>query len=694
MRTSPVVGVNPDLCINCHQCIAVCPVKYCLDGSGETVRINSELCIGCGSCIDACQQDSRYFMDDWNTFIENRKRKKYVAIVAPSAAASFSGSLLKLNGFFKSLGVKAFFDVSFGAELTVRSYLEHLKEHSDSFMIAQPCPVIVNYMELYQPGLLGNLAPIDSPMMHTVKMVREFYPEYSDCSFIAVSPCISKKTEFEALEQDVLNLTFISIEKYMKEKGLSLSSCDEVPYSSPLAERAVLFSSPGGLKDTVEREAPHVMSKIRKIEGIHSVYDYFKSLEEVKDRDGLPLLIDCLNCEKGCNGGTGTGCRDFPRDLLESAVQNRSEEAKKVYSSKQSRRKAVRVLGRVVDKYWKPDLYSRSYTNRSGDNLVRTPDKNQQWEIFHSMLKSSEKDLYNCASCGYNSCSGMAKAIFNGLNKAENCHHYQIEMLKRGRESVVSAAQKIESKVQDVSKIVLQIADHAVSMHDSSSDQVSAVEESSAAIQQMIASILNADNLVKSRHEQIHSMKEGTADSADILDRNVRSVDSVFQSVDKIQSVNKTINSVAANTNLLSMNAAIEAAHAGNAGSGFAVVAGEIRKLATETAQNAQIIAGDLTTILKNIEETRTSSKESSRMMEGIVSNLDSVTGCFTELSRAMTDMSEGTEQVSRHLDGIMNGSRLVDDHSRSLREIMNQLRGHFDELLDISRESSKAFIN
>ncbi|MDC7238754.1 MAG: [Fe-Fe] hydrogenase large subunit C-terminal domain-containing protein, partial [Spirochaetales bacterium] len=323
MQTSPVVGVNPDLCINCHQCIAVCPVKYCLDGSGDTVKIDHLTCIGCGSCIDACRQHSRYYIDDWPVFEENRSRKKYAAIVAPSAAASFGGDLLKLNGLFASLGVEAFFDVSFGAELTVRSYLDYLKNHGDSFMIAQPCPAIVNYMEIYQPGLLDHLAPLDSPMMHSVKMIREFYPQYADHQIIAISPCIAKKTEFESVGEDVLNLTFLSIESYMKEKGVTLDSFEAIPYTSAQAERAVLFSSPGGLKDTVEREAPQLMSRVRKIEGPHTVYDYFKSLEKVKDRDGLPLLIDCLNCEKGCNGGTGTGCRDFPRDLLDSAVQER-----------------------------------------------------------------------------------------------------------------------------------------------------------------------------------------------------------------------------------------------------------------------------------------------------------------------------------------------------------------------------------
>jgi ferredoxin len=50
MGISRVISIDDDKCVNCHQCIAVCPVKFCNDGSGETVKINENLCIGCGNC--------------------------------------------------------------------------------------------------------------------------------------------------------------------------------------------------------------------------------------------------------------------------------------------------------------------------------------------------------------------------------------------------------------------------------------------------------------------------------------------------------------------------------------------------------------------------------------------------------------------------------------------------------------------
>ena len=102
MALQPIIEVDNDKCVNCHQCIAACPVKYCQDGSGDTVTILHETCIGCGNCINACTHGARERIDDWDSFeYDFRKGRKIVAIVAPSAAASFENKLENLNGYLK-----------------------------------------------------------------------------------------------------------------------------------------------------------------------------------------------------------------------------------------------------------------------------------------------------------------------------------------------------------------------------------------------------------------------------------------------------------------------------------------------------------------------------------------------------------------------------------------------------------------
>jgi Pyruvate/2-oxoacid:ferredoxin oxidoreductase delta subunit len=125
-----VVRVDEEKCVNCHACIAACPVKYCNNGTGEKVSINHALCIGCGNCIHACTHHARFLVDDSEQFFSALdKKEKVIAIVAPAAASNFPGLYLNLNGYLKFRGVKAVFDVSFGAELTVFSYIKYIEKN-------------------------------------------------------------------------------------------------------------------------------------------------------------------------------------------------------------------------------------------------------------------------------------------------------------------------------------------------------------------------------------------------------------------------------------------------------------------------------------------------------------------------------------------------------------------------------------
>ena len=102
-KLSKVVCVDKEKCINCHKCIAVCPVKYCNDASGEYVKINDDMCIGCGSCISECSHNARKGVDDFSEFLKALSRKeKIVAIVAPAVASNFPNNYLRINGWIKS----------------------------------------------------------------------------------------------------------------------------------------------------------------------------------------------------------------------------------------------------------------------------------------------------------------------------------------------------------------------------------------------------------------------------------------------------------------------------------------------------------------------------------------------------------------------------------------------------------------
>lgn len=537
MSLAKVIDVDASKCQNCHACISACPSKFCNDGSGDHVKINHDLCIGCGQCLKACTWGARTIVDDTERFIYDLKHgTPMVTVIAPAIAANFPTTYLNLNGWFKREGVRANFDVSFGAELTIKSYLEHVKANNPKAVIAQPCPAIVSYIELYKPELLDYLAPADSPMLHTVKMVKEFYPEYKDCKVAIISPCIAKKREFDETGYGDYNVTMIKLKEYLKQNHISLEQYDRVDYDNPPAERAVLFSTPGGLLETADRWAHGIRSKIRKIEGPHSIYEYLEHLNKDIVSGKAPLIIDCLNCEKGCNGGTGTDSREMTMDDLESIIARRRELMQKRYSDGASSdmtevEKDEMIQDRIIsliEENWKPRLYDRTYVNRSNHSLVTdVPSKNLD-EIYKAMHKSKPEDHKNCSSCGYGNCKDMATAIYNGLNKPQNCHYYQQNVLQT-----------------------------------SSEQRKEAVTE----FQKLIVEEFNSEKLLA-----------------------------------KFEPIVKAIEGISFQTSLLSINASIEAAHAGDAGAGFDIVAKEVRELASRSKDEATKIYSSLDELQKVLD--------------------------------------------------------------------------------------------
>ncbi len=444
-----VISLDKEKCVNCHACITICPVKYCNNVSGETVSINEDMCLACGSCIRACTHAARSFIDDFDSLIASlQENQDIVAVVAPSIAANFPNQYLKINAWLKSMGIKAVLDVSFGAELTVKSYLEYIFTVKPKIAISQACPAIVTYIEIYRPELIKYLVPRHSPMLHTIKMIDEFYPQYKNFKVAVISPCNAKKREFEQTGYGDFNVAYQSIDKYLKDKNIDLNSLQDEYYENPEAERAVLFSTPGGLISTIERIVPDIRHISRKIEGVHTIYKYLDKLPEIISSGFQPLFIDCLNCENGCNAGPLTLNVEKSPDEIEFWINQRNINQQAHYK-KINQEDNKQSIDQLLEKYWHHNIYNRDYTDRSANNTIQTPNEIELLNIYESMYKFSDKDMYNCSACGYGSCTQMAVAIFNGLNRPENCHFYLAKESENLHNEILELNKSLDARVKE-----------------------------------------------------------------------------------------------------------------------------------------------------------------------------------------------------------------------------------------------------
>ncbi|GMO51328.1 MAG: hypothetical protein Pg6C_16000 [Treponemataceae bacterium] len=691
---SPVIGIDEKKCVNCYACIDACPVKYCMDGSGEKLIINQDLCIGCGNCIAVCTHNARLGLDDTEKFFDDlAKRTKMIAIAAPAAASVFPGRYLNINGYLKSRGVTAVFDVSFGAELTVISYIEYIKAKNPGMVIAQPCPAIVTYLEIYHPELLRYLAPADSPMLHSIRMIREFYPQYRDYKVAVLSPCLAKRREFDETGLGDYNVTFAGLKNYFADKNVVLSNFPAADYEGQPAERAVLFPTPGGLLATAEREVPGISRRARKIEGVRAVYPYLEEIAELiaklpagKQQFALPLLVDCLNCEKGCSGGPGTGNAKRPLEELENPVRERGIKAETFHDPK-GKDKNKKKLRKTLYRYWKDGLYTRVYRDTSENNTLKEPDEDELARVFRSMKKFGAEDMYDCTTCGYGTCKAMAVAIFNKLNRPENCHHYALTMLKE-KENAARLNRLLNEHIQRALSLIADIDTVVSDLNTKIISQVQAVEESSSSAGEMVLSLKSTSEISLQKRDAVQKLIINAGKGQASMRETIDAVNKISESIGGIAATIKTISGIANNTNLLAMNAAIEAAHAGNAGKGFAVVADEIRRLSENTRENSRNISFTLSNIIEGITVTSKRSSETDSMITGMSSEISG----FAEAMNAFISTFEELAAKGGEITSALGSLRELTDTVKTSYANMSAMTGNLrDAMNTLALESAKS---
>lgn len=396
-------------CHDCYKCVRECHVKAIKIKDGHASVLN-EKCITCGHCVKACPSNAKVVRSDIEKIrVLFKEQKRVVVSLAPSWTGVFDFSSAKMISLLKYLGFEAVSETALGAQEVSIETAKMLKNMDKGFLISSACPVIVDYIRLYNPKFVNNITQIASPALTHAKILKNIYGD--DVSIVFVGPCIGKKNEADKHPELIdVAITFEELNHWVKEESINLSELEVdknnvfVPES---AYEGALYPIEGGMNETIKQVG---IDEDVQLINISSLDTFEKALNGLNpDKIDKKIFVEALACDGGCVNGPCISTN-------KAGIKITSD----IYSKAKKRKKIPQQPSIVVE-----EQYSAS------------PVKNEDYPLeqilaaMNKIGKHTEEDELNCGGCGYPTCRDLAKALIAEEAETSMCVSYMRKIAMR-----------------------------------------------------------------------------------------------------------------------------------------------------------------------------------------------------------------------------------------------------------------------
>lgn len=222
-------------------------------------------------------------------------------------------------------------------------------------------------------------------------------------------------------------------------------------------------------------------------------------------------------------------------------------------------------------------------------------------------------------------------------------------------------------------------------------EQSSSVQESSASIAQMAANIASVADMTKKADVVSEELSKTTEQGNGYIVEAVKSIQEIQMASSEVQEIVKTIQKISSQTNLLSMNAAIEAAHAGEFGAGFAVVADEVRSLASSSATSAKDIQNRIKDMVEKINSGVRAIEQAGNAFNVIAKNVEENTSLIQTISRAMEEQQIGAKETMDATAEMVEATQAIRELSMSQSQYAENIKAMMETVVDSSEQVGRA---
>ncbi|WP_461247916.1 methyl-accepting chemotaxis protein [Treponema sp. R6D11] len=290
---------------------------------------------------------------------------------------------------------------------------------------------------------------------------------------------------------------------------------------------------------------------------------------------------------------------------------------------------------------------------------------------------------------------GTIKYKINGLNHTSfelsinmGKTSSAVEQITLNLDNMKNLMVKQEGGAEEAGRAVGVIKENIGSLKKIIEEQTESVNMSSSAIEEMTANIHSVTQTLVENSKNVSFLTEASENGKTGLQLVTQEIQEIAHDSEGLLEINSLMNSIASQTNLLSMNAAIEAAHAGEAGRGFAVVADEIRKLAETSGKQSKTTATMLKKIKASIDNITKSTNEVLERFGTIDTSVKTVSDHEQNILNAMEEQEIGGKQILESIGRLRDITSSVKKGSDDMEQSGETLVKETDEFIKISKET------